>query len=149
MAPVVDVDLDKVLALKLPKSVGEELDKHFERRGTLLDRDYELSREGTGFDTEYYVIADDPQKRNLKRYDIPDLEAILDQVINGTDEEPEEERPKRRRSKTTSKEEEPRPRRSIKSKPSSTSDRKPRSVSRSKPTEKTTTTKRRTVRRSS
>lgn len=101
LAAALDVIADKPIALKLPKSVAEELNKHFERRGTLLDRDYELSREGTGFDTEYFVMADDKKTRRIAKYDVPDLEAILLKEIAGDDEE--EEKPKRSKSTVANK----------------------------------------------
>lgn len=101
LAAALDVTQDKVIALKMPKTVAEELNRHFERRGTLTDRDYELGREGSGLDTEYFVMPDDKRKRNVRKYDVPDLEAILVREIEGEPEE--EEQPRRRVTRSGSK----------------------------------------------
>lgn len=98
LAAAVDVDQDKVVILKLPSSVAETLDKALDKRGTLMDRDYELSREGSGFDTEYLVLPESPKKRRLNKYDLPDIETVLTKLIEGDDEE---EKPARRTSRSS------------------------------------------------
>jgi hypothetical protein len=108
LANALDVDADRVVPLKLPVSVATTLVKSYERRGTIMDRDYFLSREGTGLDTEYSVDAEAPSKKNIAKYDLFDLEKVLLDAFSGTsdddeDDEEEEDTPRSRRRKTVNK----------------------------------------------
>lgn len=104
LAPVLVPEEQKIEALKLPATAVSQLLKKYDRFGTLLDRDYEITKDGEGMSTEYYVDNEDPRRINLSRYQIPDLEEILEKLAGapaGDDDEDddEEERPKRRPAK--------------------------------------------------
>lgn len=95
LAPAVDTQENKVVPVQLPVSAVSALVKKYEKHGTIMDRDYEISKSGTGFDTEYDVDAEAPTRMNLKRFDIPDLEAILQsQLETSDDEDDEDDKPK-------------------------------------------------------
>jgi len=84
----------EVKALKIPKGLGESLGKMAHKFGTLLDRDYELSREGTGLDTRYSAIPETPSRLNLSRYKskMYDLLDLLEEVATGgSDEDPDDD----------------------------------------------------------
>lgn len=82
----------KVIPLVMPKSLAKQVLAKYEKFSTLLDRDYELSRTGTGFDTEYDAEPQSPTKMKLSRYEPLDLWAILEDAMadahgNGDDED--------------------------------------------------------------
>lgn len=77
LANALDVAEGKVVPLVMPKSMAASILKKYEKYATLLDRDYELSRSGTGLDTEYDVTPEPPSKMNLTRFDLIDLWDIL------------------------------------------------------------------------
>lgn len=85
LAVVVDTMENKVVPIVLPTTAAKQLTKYYEKYKTLLDRDYELSRDGDGFDTEYLATPETPTKTNLKRFqaEIPDLEEVLNAAIPG------------------------------------------------------------------
>jgi len=88
------LDLDdgqKVIPLKLPASLAGMLLKRFDKFDTMMDRDYELSKEGSGLDTEYSEAYESPKKRNLSKFELLDLWSILEGQLNGSDEDDEEE----------------------------------------------------------
>lgn len=105
LANALDVAEARVIPLVLPKSLASSVLKKYEKYSTLLDRDYELSRSGTGFDTEYDVTPESPTKMNIGRFDLIDLEEILQSQLDmaegspsskgDDDDEEEEERPSR------------------------------------------------------
>jgi hypothetical protein len=68
---------DKVVALKMAKTLAVSMMAKYDKYDTLLDRDYEMDRIGEGLDTTYDVTPDPPSKRNLKKYDLHDLEDVL------------------------------------------------------------------------
>jgi hypothetical protein len=81
---------DTVVALKLAKTLATSLGVKGDKYGTLTDRDYELDKYGEGFDTTYDVTPDAPSKRNLTKYELLDLEAIIMEsraAIDGTDDD--------------------------------------------------------------
>lgn len=99
-----DVEAGKVVVLDMPKSLAKRLVKYLDKYDTLLDRDYELSRSGEGFDTEYELMPEPAEKRNLTKLkgEIKDVEEFLlnlrDVNLNGSDEEDDEdEAPKKGR----------------------------------------------------
>ena len=51
----------------------------FEKRGTLLDRDYTITRRGAKLDTTYTAYAEDVSEMDLSKFDEfkPDLEELL------------------------------------------------------------------------
>jgi len=77
LSNALDVAEGKVIPLVMPKSMAASILKKYEKYATLLDRDYELSRSGTGLDTEYDVTPEPPSKMNLTRFDLIDLWDIL------------------------------------------------------------------------
>ncbi len=82
LANALDVAENRVVPLVLPKSAVSSLVKKHEKYGTMLDRDYEISRSGQGFDTEYDVTPESPTRINLSRYDLLDLEELLESQLN-------------------------------------------------------------------
>lgn len=82
LANALDVSENRVVPLVLPKSAVSSLVKKHEKYGTMLDRDYEISRSGQGFDTEYDVTPEAPTRINLSRYDLLDLEELLESQLN-------------------------------------------------------------------
>lgn len=92
-------DNNKVIALVLAQTAAAQVLKKYKRFHTLLDRDYSITREGTGFDTEYDVTPEAPRRMALDRYKPLDLWAIIERMANPDeeedDEEEEEETPRR------------------------------------------------------
>lgn len=89
LANVLDIeDNMTVIALKLPTTLADSLMRRYEKYSTMLDRDYELSRSGSGFnDTKYEAIPLGPKTRNLNRYELLDLGAILDNLAPGAEDD--------------------------------------------------------------
>jgi hypothetical protein len=78
LANVYSLDESKVIPLKLTKDLANQLLARYEKYKTLLDRDYELSRSGSGMnDTTYMASPEPPSKMNLKRFSPLDLEETL------------------------------------------------------------------------
>lgn len=96
LANALDVAEGKVIALRLAKTLASNIMKKYERFKTLLDRDYSLSREGTGFDTEYDVIPEPETKLKLSKYEKLDLWAILEAQLDEDEDEEEEATPRKR-----------------------------------------------------
>jgi hypothetical protein len=97
------VDDQKVVVLKLPSSLVEILMNYYKKYdGTLLDRDYELSRTGSGqMDTKYFAAPDAPRAIKLSRFDSKkfDLEEIAGSLVDGADEDEDDEPPKKKKVK--------------------------------------------------
>lgn len=105
-----DVEESKVVPLVLAKTAAASVLKKYEKYGTLLDRDYEISRSGSGFDTEYDVTPESPAKMNLKRFELLDLMELLESQLemadgasddDADDEDEEEVKPARRNAAKT------------------------------------------------
>ena len=98
------VDDSKVMAVKMPKTLVELLMGYYDKRSTILDRDYELSRTGSGaLDTKYLASPDSPTKMNTARLKIIDIGSILEDMASGADDaddDEEEDVPVRRGSKS-------------------------------------------------
>ena len=75
-----DTVTDRVVALKLAKTCANLLMIKYEKYGTVVDRNYELDRHGTGLDTTYDVTPCSPTKMNTKKYDLLELDEILEQA---------------------------------------------------------------------
>lgn len=71
------VEDDRVVPLKVPKTLAEALITRYERYKTITDRDYDLIRSGKGLNTSYDALSDEKLKRNLSQYDLHDLEEVL------------------------------------------------------------------------
>jgi hypothetical protein len=106
LANVVDISESRVIPLVMPKSMAASILKKYEKYATLLDRDYELSRTGTGLDTEYDVTPEPPTKMNFDRFDLIDLMEILEgqlQMANGASSDEDEDEDIKPRSRSTRK----------------------------------------------
>ena len=104
LANALDIDTDKVIPLQLKQSIMNTLIIRFEKIGTLMDRDYEISRYGAGLDTTYDVMSEAKQPRNLRKYELLDLEDILRQSLEAafpTESGAEDDRPQRRTSSSS------------------------------------------------
>ena len=77
LANAVNKEDDRVIAIKLPGSLVEQLLIRYERFNTMLDRDYLLGRTGSGMDTDYYCDAEPPTRFKSDKYTLLDLNAIL------------------------------------------------------------------------
>lgn len=92
----------KVMAVKIPKTLMDALNAHSDKRGTLLDRDYELSRSGSGIkDTQYMAAPDSPVRMNLSRYkkDMIDLDELLQSLLPGFEDDEDDEPIRRKNSR--------------------------------------------------
>jgi len=77
LAVALDVETDRVVPLKLPKTAANVLILKYDKFDTMMDRNYELQKHGEGLDTTYDVTPDGPSKMNLAKYDLIDLEEVL------------------------------------------------------------------------
>lgn len=97
LANALDVNTGKVIALQLPKDLTNSLVRKYERFDTLMDRDYILSRDGEGLDTEYDADAEAPMKRKLTAHVLFDLQELLAKVYNevfgGDDDDDDDDEP--------------------------------------------------------
>jgi hypothetical protein len=83
LANALDTEKDRVVALKLPKDLVTRLVARYEKYDTLMDRDYELSRIGTGKDDTFYDATPEPASaRKLTKYQLVDLEDVLQDAYN-------------------------------------------------------------------
>jgi len=113
-----DYDEEAVIPLALPASLAKALDKRYDRNHTLLDRDYDLTREGEKKNTEYtpfddgpstFKIEEDGEMVKVTEDDIDDMvldleaivQALVDDQENGDDDDDEPRRS--RKSKGSSK----------------------------------------------
>lgn len=112
-----DGEAGKVVVMQMPTTLADQVLKRHERFGTVLDRDYDLSREGaTQNDTKYSVDYDEKKRRDLSRWDdkIHDITAIVSSDISqnsssddsGEDEDDEEPRSTKKSSRRSSHEDE-------------------------------------------
>lgn len=96
LANVINLDdNDRVVPLQLPKDLANRLVVKYEKWGTLLDRDIELTRSGDGLDTVYDLDPDVQSTRKLDKFTPLDLLKVLDDaynsVFNGTDDDEDDE----------------------------------------------------------
>ena len=106
MAPAYVVDDQKVQALKLPKTLVEQLVNFYQKYKTLLDRDYELSRTGSGQnDTRYMAVPEAPTKIKMARFEdkIPDLDEVLQQMLGDDDDDDDDDEKPAKKGKSASK----------------------------------------------
>lgn len=106
LANAVDVDENAVIPLLLAKTCASSVLKKYDKYGTLLDRDYEISRTGTGRDTEYEAIPESPRKMNLNRFEELDLWALVEAQLpseeDDDDDDDDDDRPTRSKRKGSS-----------------------------------------------
>lgn len=88
LANVLDIASGEVVALKMPMTVVRTILKKYDRYDTLIDRDYQIDREGTGLNTEYDVTPDAPRPVNTKRYETLDLMALVTSLADETATKP-------------------------------------------------------------
>lgn len=77
LCPVLLVDTDEVVTMKLPKTLVEDLWISHDRNGTVRDRDFDLIKTGEGLKTTYNAYPGDKQKRPLSKYEIPDVNEVF------------------------------------------------------------------------
>lgn len=84
LANVLDVENDKVIALQMPKTLANQIVIRYEKYDTIMDRDYELMRDGAGKDTTYMATPEAPTTRKLAKYENShlDLEEVLEKAYN-------------------------------------------------------------------
>lgn len=108
----IDTETDRVIPFQLPKSAVQSLVLKYEKYGTLVDRDYEISRYGSGLDTVYDVTPESPAKKNMKKYEALDLEKVLadsynnlfgDDADTGDDDDDDEDEPVAKKSASKAK----------------------------------------------
>lgn len=104
LANALNVETGEVIPLCMPKSLAELVVKMHGKYSTLVDRNYELQREGKGKDdTSYAALPEAPTKIRVSRYEPIDLWARLEAQLISADEdddddEDEEDEPAPRRS---------------------------------------------------
>ena len=82
LACAVDRDSNEQIAMKLPKTLVSSLMKKYDKYETIMDRDYELVREGTGIETTYEAIPEAPRRMNVSAFDpLLDLMDVLQNQI--------------------------------------------------------------------
>jgi hypothetical protein len=74
-----DRDSKQVRLLKLTGAMVENLIIKYERRGTILDRDYSITRTGEGTDTKYHIEAEEKERFDQRNVKLIDILAYLDQ----------------------------------------------------------------------
>lgn len=79
LANILNVEDGRVHILKLNNDQVNKLLTRFQRYGTIMDRNYEIIREGGGRDSKYDMDNDDPQQMDLSRHmdKLHDLEDFL------------------------------------------------------------------------
>lgn len=78
-------DDQRVWAVKMPKTLGEQVIAYHEKNKTLLDRDYDLSKTGSGKQgTRYMAAPDSPKSMKLSRFEDKkyDLDVLLECLLN-------------------------------------------------------------------
>jgi hypothetical protein len=78
-----DKEMGKVIVMQMAPTLANSLLKFHEKRKTLLDRDYDLTREGAGLDTVYSADPDDPKKRILSRFGLHDYDEVIQAELDG------------------------------------------------------------------
>lgn len=96
LANAVDLEKGQVVIMQMPPTLADQVLKRYDKWETVMDRDYELSREGSGQnDTRYSVDYDPPKKRNLDRYELHDIaENILAEIGDDDEDEDDDEEPR-------------------------------------------------------
>jgi hypothetical protein len=91
------VDDQKVQAILIPKTLAEQLVNYQAKyKGTLMDRDYELSRTGSGkTGTKYMASPEPPSKMKLSRFEdkMLDLDKVLQSMLGDEDDGDEDDEP--------------------------------------------------------
>lgn len=93
LANVLNREDGKVSILQVPYTVSEQLQLKDDKYDTIMDRDYEISRTGSGqYDTKYSLDWDSPRPFKAERYKTLDAAAaILTELGLDDDDDDEEE----------------------------------------------------------
>ena len=93
-ACVLDITADKIRVLLMSRTVIDQLLRRFDKYKTVMDRDYEIIREGSGpQDTKYDVSSEGRSKRSLVKYRAQLLgQAGIEEMIAGMlDDKPDDD----------------------------------------------------------
>lgn len=136
-ANALDIDHDTVVVVVMAKTLADRLYQRYLKRETLLDRDYELARVGSGLQTKYQESPESPMKRNLKKYagDMHDLLDVIDDIFGDKDDDDDEDYEE---DEYDDEEEEEKPRRRTVKKPGAKAAKRPAKKTTKRPAKKTT-----------
>lgn len=70
-------DENKVKIFKASKKVAVQLLGLVEEYGDITKRDFKIFRQGDKLDTTYQFFPRDPEKDDLSKYELPDVEALV------------------------------------------------------------------------
>jgi hypothetical protein len=102
LASVVLTDEGKVVPLAMPAMLVNRMLNKYDKYATVMDRDYELVRTGQGFDTEYDVTPEAPNKMKLSRFELLDPVEILESMAPDSDDDDDDDEDEAPRSKSKS-----------------------------------------------
>lgn len=75
-------DDDRVVVFEMGKSVVEEISRKYDRNHTITDRDFEITKEGTGMRTRYFVDAHDPRHvKGIDKMEPLDMEEFFEEWL--------------------------------------------------------------------
>lgn len=81
----------EVVGVRLSSTIVQDLILYYEKYGTIMDRDYELIREGKGLDTRYKAIPEAPQRLRTDKYELLDIMGILESMASEGEDDDEED----------------------------------------------------------
>lgn len=85
-AVVLDVADDTTFVIQIPVTLAETLNLRYERYGSLMDRDYELSRMGKDLNTKYDALPEAVSNRKLDKYfPLPEVAEMLAATVKGAE----------------------------------------------------------------
>lgn len=88
------LDDKKVRAVIMPSSLFEMIFTRFQKYGTILDRDYELSKTGSGLDTKYLLDFEPASKLpGMAKWQekMLDLDVVLNSMLDDEDDDDEDD----------------------------------------------------------
>ena len=98
VALIEDDEPEGIYFLEPNQKLMKDILAHYDKRGTLLDRDFEIMRTGKGKATSYTLFADDPEERELDDLDEQDFNEELvrmveeyQKAVNESDDDEDEE----------------------------------------------------------
>jgi hypothetical protein len=91
LANALDTSENRVIPQVLPASLVGNLMKKYDKFGTIMDRDYELTKEGSGMGTEYDALYESPKKMKLDRFELLNLEDVLLSQLPGQGDDEDED----------------------------------------------------------
>ena len=73
---------DRVVVFEMGQSVVSEISRKYDRNHTVMDRDFEITKEGTGLRTKYFVDALDPRHvKGLDKMEPVDMEEFFEEWL--------------------------------------------------------------------